>query len=158
MIERFTALETKDKLKLIGFVILIPVLGYLTTFFFDPKQLYESRILLKPSFAPPTWLFGVAWTFLYATLGLFLYVIVQRKDKKNIFIFIIQLLVNLSWCLVFFNGKMFWLAFVMILIMIVLTALLLYMNRKGKSFYVLIPYMAWLIFAAILNYSIAIRN
>ncbi len=143
-------------LKLVFFVVLIPLLGALSTLFFEPIGFYNE--LNTPPLAPPGWLFGVAWTILYALLGWFLYNIIENKSQESIIIYIAQLVINFSWSFVFFNYKLFTVSFILIIIMFILTVWMFVINKHEKFKYILIPYMLWLIFASYLNLAIIILN
>lgn len=146
----------KENLKLIGFTLLIPIIGAISALFFEAPDFYKE--LVKPPLAPPGWIFGIAWTILYALLGATLYYIVKNKDQKSLLFYISQLAINFIWSFVFFNFQMFILAYVMILIILGLTIALFYINRKSKFICLLIPYILWLMFASYLNLGIIVLN
>ncbi len=145
-----------ERVKLILYIFLIPLLGGLSSIFFESENFYIN--LNQPFFAPPVLVFPIAWTILYGLLGAFLYFIIKYKNYRSIIIYIIQLIINLIWSFVFFNFQMFVIADLMILIMIILTAYLIYINRNRQYVYLIIPYIAWLSFASILNLAIIILN
>lgn len=142
--------------KIIGCVILIPILGYISSLFFEARSLYTN--LNTPPLSPPGWLFGIAWSFLYSLLGVTLYYLIKNKNKNGLKIFIIQLIINFMWSYIFFNYELFIVALVVIGVIILLTALLFYLIGEHKYKYLLIPYLLWLTFAFYLNLGIIVLN
>lgn len=121
--------------------------------------------LVKPSFSPPNYLFGPVWTILYILMGISLYIIwtkgiKNKKVKKALYIFGIQLILNAIWSPVFFGAQALLLAFIIII------ALWFYIVKTIKAFakidklasYLLYPYLAWVSFASILNFSVWFLN
>ncbi len=125
-------------------------------------DLYST--LVKPPLSPPGWLFGIVWPILYLLMGVSLYIIYEspksHTQQNAINLFLLQLLVNALWPAVFFRFEMYWLAFVVILLLDVLVAgtILLFYNIDKKAGYLLLPYMAWILFATYLNLGVAILN
>ncbi|MBT3304435.1 tryptophan-rich sensory protein [Candidatus Woesearchaeota archaeon] len=117
--------------------------------------------LVKPSFNPPSWLFGPVWTILYLLMGIALYLVWTKKFNKQAFtLFGIQLVLNALWSILFFGLKQPLLAFIEIIIlwvMILVTIIYFYKINKNSA-YLLIPYLLWVSFAAILNLAIFILN
>lgn len=114
--------------------------------------------LNKPVFSPPNWIFAPVWTILYILMGISLYLVWQKG--KVPFIFWIQLILNTVWSIVFFGMKNPALALVDIIalwIIIILTIKSFYKISKTAG-YLLIPYLLWVSFAAILNLAIVILN
>jgi benzodiazapine receptor len=118
------------------------------------------RNLTKPSFMPPSWAFPVAWTILYICLGLSLALLLNARGARGrgpiITLFVVQLLLNFSWSPVFFGMHKVGLALAIIAVMILLTIVLIAMTWRVRrnAALLLAPYLAWLCFAAALNYSI----
>jgi len=99
----------------------------------------------------PAWIFPVVWTILYILMGISSYLV--SDDKKLINLYKLNLLVNLTWSFIFFTFNFKLLAFFWILLLIVIVALMIYKfySKNKLAGYLLIPYLVWLIFAAILN-------
>ncbi|MFA6605337.1 MAG: TspO/MBR family protein, partial [Patescibacteria group bacterium] len=117
--------------------------------------------LNKPSFNPPSWIFGPVWTTLYILMGIALYLIWQEGLKKafvkNSFIlFIVNLVLNSLWSITFFGLQNPALAFlVIVLLWITILVLIIRFYRINKlASYLLIPYLLWVSFASVLNFSI----
>ena len=120
--------------------------------------------LVKPSFMPPDWAFGLAWTVLYLLLGLVLAMILHARGARGrgavLALFLGQLALNFAWAPVFFAGHRPVPALAMILAMIGLSAAaawLLWWIRRSASL-LMVPYLAWLVFAAALTYEIVRLN
>jgi tryptophan-rich sensory protein len=120
--------------------------------------------LAKPDFMPPAWAFPVAWTILYVCLGFALAMILHargaRRRRAALGVFLLQLALNYAWSPIFFGFHLVWPAFAIICAIIALTlvaAMLFLRIRKGAAL-LLLPYLAWLCFAAALNYRIARLN
>jgi len=119
------------------------------------------QYLLKPNFNPPSWLFGPVWTTLYILMGIALYLIWKdglKKDfvKNSFLLFIVNLVLNSLWSIVFFGLQNPALAFlVIILLWLVILVLIIRFYKINKlASYLLIPYILWVSFASILNFSI----
>jgi tryptophan-rich sensory protein len=120
--------------------------------------------LAKPGFMPPGWAFPVAWTILYALMGLALALILHAKGARGrplaLTLFLAQLALNYSWSPVFFALHRVGLALGIIAAMLLAAAaaaFLFYRIRKAAGL-MLLPYLAWLVFAAALNYQIGKLN
>jgi translocator protein len=120
--------------------------------------------LAKPDLMPPGWVFGAAWTLLYICLGLALALILHARGARGrgvaIGIFLAQLLLNYSWSPIFFAAHEVGLAFIVIVAMTVLAALaaLLFARIRRAAGLLMLPYLAWLFFAAFLNWQIGQLN
>jgi translocator protein len=116
--------------------------------------------LLKPVFNPPNWIFGPVWTILYILMGISLYLVWRQAPSRHRYnalsLFFIQLFFNFCWSFIFFYFHQVGLAlFDMILlwIFIVLTIIFFAKHHKMAAAF-LVPYLAWVSFAAILNAAI----
>lgn len=121
--------------------------------------------LVKPSFSPPNWLFGPVWTILYALMGISLYLIWREGTKKKnvsyaVSVFFIQLTLNVSWSIVFFGLKNIPGSLIVITsLWFSIAYLISRFNKINKTAGTLLwPYLAWVTFAGILNFSIWILN
>ena len=120
--------------------------------------------LEKPSFMPPGWAFGVVWPVLYVLLGVAAAMIhsfpASDAKRKALTLFYAQLALNFAWSPVFFAAHDMRVAAVIIIMMIALAA-----GAAGQFFrlragagYLMIPYLAWLVFATTLNTAILNLN
>lgn len=120
--------------------------------------------LNKPPFTPPNWLFGPAWTLLYILMGISFYLVwrqkINKKIKTALAIFVIQLILNLFWSMIFFGFKnpSFALLEIVVLWFFILLTIVKFLPLSKKAAYLLIPYLLWVTFATILNFSIVRLN
>ncbi len=150
------------KWKNLIFNILVPnVLGFLGSLVGNVQNGFEG--IIKPSFTPPAIVFPIAWTILYILMGISSYIISESssKDKNSaLIIYGIQLLLNVSWTYFFFNLNWFFFSFILVLIILVLVIIMIrkYYKINKVAAYLQIPYVLWLIFAAILSYNVYLLN
>ncbi len=136
------------------------IAGFSTATAIDTWYVY----LNKPSFNPPNWIFAPVWTILYIMMGIALCLIwkLPASPKRNtaMVVFFIQLLLNFLWSLIFFNKHEIGYALidiVLLLLMILIT--IFYFRPLSKSAaLMLVPYLLWVSFATVLNYSIWFLN
>ena len=124
---------------------------------------YESTII-QPPLSPPSWLFPIVWAILYALMGFGaarVYTAPKGPDRtKGLNLFILQLVVNFFWSLIFFNLEAYGFAFLWILILWVLIIGMIYIfNKTDRLAATLqIPYLIWVTFAAYLNLMVWLLN
>ena len=137
-----------------GFVNFFIVLG--------SSDWYSS--LYKPFFDFPSWMLVSIWTILNILIGLSFYYIWQEKDLKEfqaeIFIYLGQLGLSSLWFLIFFGFRNPDFAFIEIFFLLVSVAIfsLKFCRANEKSGCLLVPYVVWVSFIAVLNFSIVILN
>jgi len=121
--------------------------------------------LEKPAFNPPNWVFMPVWTLLYIMMGVAAF-LVWRKGLKNrqvriaLIIFLVQLILNASWSVVFFGlqSPLYGLIVIVVLwVAILFTSLSFYRISRAAGI-LLWPYLLWVTFAAVLNESIWLLN
>lgn len=129
--------------------------------FFTSADSDWYRNLIKPSFNPPSWVFGPVWTLLYIMMGVAAYLIYQKRNEDSLVmtalvIFFVHLVFNATWSIAFFGMQNPALAFLNIIILLVFIIALVFMFYKidRMASYLLIPYLLWVSFATVLNYSI----
>ncbi len=116
--------------------------------------------LNKPFFMPPGWAFGVAWTILYILLGIALAMILAEPEsparKKALLLFFVQLALNFAWSPLFFAAHAVKLALVTIFVMAAIAAMAArqFWHIRRVAGGLMLPYLAWLCFAAALNAAI----
>ncbi len=121
------------------------------------------QFLNMPAFNPPNWVFGPVWTILYIMMGAAFALVWHTPHpgrKKALILFIAQFTLNLCWSFLFFNLHLPGLAYFEIAgmaIIITFTILAFYKINKTAA-YLLLPYLCWVLFATILNYSIWVLN
>lgn len=117
--------------------------------------------LNKPSWNPPNWLFGPVWTILYILMGIALYLIwkagVNTSLKQTaVILFAVQLILNFFWSIIFFNQHQIGWALVEIIVMwgFILLTIFSFSRINNTAAWLLVPYISWVSFATILNYTI----
>lgn len=135
--------------------------GFVGSFFTSPVIDNWYVGIIKPSFNPPSWIFGPVWTILFILMGIAAAMIWNKGLDNNavkiaILIFVVHLILNVLWSVFFFGMQNPGLAFMEIIILWLMIALVMYLFYQidHRATYLLIPYILWVSFAAILNYSI----
>jgi tryptophan-rich sensory protein len=153
----------KQKLKQLAvslfFIALCLFIGYLGTQLSGGsfKETYDNFI--KPNFFPPAWIFAPVWTVLYILMGLSASMIwMKNRYGVSLVLFAFQLLANLVWSIVFFGINNYDFALGIIILLLVLIALMMRSFEKisKPAAYLLVPYLLWVGFATILNYTICL--
>ena len=142
--------------------LLIPlVTGFVSGFFTSGGVKGWYATANKPSFNPPAWIFAPVWTLLYILMGIALYLVWKSNPPKQlkktaIVLFAVQLALNFCWSFIFFYFQQTGWAFVEIIAMWLMIQLtIIYFGKISRTAaWLLIPYLAWVSFAALLNYSI----
>lgn len=155
----------KSILKLVLSIAVCQGAGLIGTVFTVSSIETWYNLLNQPSFRPPNWLFGPVWIILYTLMGISLYLIWTAGAKKKevrgaLKLFAVHLALNASWSIVFFGMHNILLSLVNIIalwILIVMVMMKFYTIDKKASL-ILLPYVAWVSFATILNYSIFLLN
>jgi translocator protein len=121
--------------------------------------------LAKPWYNPPNWVFGPAWTLLFALMAIAFWRILQKPAATPgrgtaIALFVLQLVLNAGWSVLFFGMESprlglveivpFWLA--------ILATLVAFARIDRLAGWLLVPYLAWVSFAGVLNYGIVSLN
>ena len=121
--------------------------------------------LNKPFFSPPNWIFAPVWSFLYILMGIALgrvwyYGRHNRNKKIAVLYFIFQLTLNGLWSLIFFGFKIPLLSLIVIIVLwfLIQRCIFWFSLIDQKASLMLLPYIAWVSFAAILNGAIIFLN
>ena len=148
-------MKPRNLLVSIGVCLCAGLIGSVFTF---PSIPTWYAALTKPAFSPPNWLFGPVWTTLYILMGLAMYLVWQKKGTLKLFL--IHLVFNAGWSVVFFGLHSILGGMVVIIILwgliVYLTGMFYRIDRAAA--YLLIPYLAWVSFASILNFSLLTLN
>jgi benzodiazapine receptor len=116
--------------------------------------------LIKPSWTPPDWLFGPVWTVLYLGMAMAAWLVWRQKGlaaaQGPLILFAVQLGLNVAWSWLFFGHQSPRLGFLDILWLWVAIAatMVAFWRRSTAAGLLFVPYLAWVAFAAVLNYSI----
>jgi len=117
------------------------------------------RDLVRPSWAPPGWLFGPVWSVLYALMGVSAWLVWRARGltgaRSALLVFIVQLAANALWTWLFFVWRQGGLAFAEILLLwtLILATIVLFWRVNRLSAVLLLPYLLWVSFASALTLS-----
>ena len=153
------------KNKILSFIIFILVTysasaigGFATITFKEPWY----SLLIKPYFNPPDWIFAPVWTTLYLmmTIAIWSFWHSKNRDMKTVYIYLVHLIFNTTWSVVFFVFHKITLALIVLVILILLIIVLIIRFKCVNllSYYLMIPYLLWCLFALLLNLSLITLN
>ena len=153
---------TKNKYLSLFLILIITFIasgigGFVTASFKEP---WYSEIVL-PSFNPPSWVFAPVWTALYILMSIAAWRIwIKFNDHKILNIYFYHLFFNGTWSVVFFGFHQIQLALINIIIILffIVTLMKIYLNKDKLSFFIMVPYFLWTLYALVLNTAIAILN
>ena len=119
------------------------------------------RTIAKPVFTPPNWVFPVAWTILFTMMGTAFWMVLRRPSetpfrRTAIALFVVQLVFNSAWSAAFFGAKSPFLGLIVIVPFwgILLATGIVFRKVHRLASMLLVPYLAWVAFAALLNFTI----
>ena len=157
-------LKINENTKKLIIALIIPLgVGFLSFLLTRNGIANYSENLIKPSFAPPSFLFGIVWTILYILMGISSYIISQDMSSHKdtcLLIYGLNLVLNFLWPIIFFNfeARLFAFIFIILLDLVVIYMIICFHGISKKAAYLQIPYLIWLIFATILNFSVYFLN
>ena len=129
---------------------------------FHPGEWYAG--LTKPDLTPPSWAFGVVWPVLYLLMAVSGWLVWKKTGIKGgafpLGLFLIQLILNAAWTWIFFGLRRPGLAFAEIILLLgaILAVTVSFWRIKQAAGVLFLPYLAWVAFAAFLNYRFWILN
>ncbi len=146
---------------LIGAIALCQFAGIIGTLTTATGEGSWYTLLDKPAFTPPGWTFGVVWPILYTLMGIALWLVwrqgtAHENVRVGIVIFFAQLVVNAAWSLVFFGlqSPLGGLCVIIALLLLIALTMLAFARVSKTAAYLLVPYLAWVVFATVLNAAI----
>lgn len=153
----------KEGTRWIGLLLFISVclaaggLGAIAT---TPEINGWYRTIAKPAWNPPDWVFGPVWTTLFVMMGLAAWLVWKPSGFRAAYLpltlFALQLALNIAWSWIFFGMHQIGWAFVEIVtlwVTILATNIAFFRRSKGAGF-LLVPYLAWVTFASVLNFTV----
>lgn len=122
---------------------------------------YEN--IVKPALAPPGWVFPVVWSILFILMGISSAIVYKKggNDATDALkVYALQLIVNFFWSIIFFNMQAYLFAFIWLLLLLALIAVMIYRFYKVSPLaaYLQIPYFLWVCFAGYLTFMIFMLN
>ena len=142
--------------------IAIPVLvGGISGFFTVTGVETWYQTIQKPSWNPPNWVFGPVWTTLYVMMGIALWLVWKEDTSRELkmiagILFAAQLILNFFWSFIFFKLEQPGFAFLEILFMwvAILATIFAFAQVNKTAAWLMVPYISWVSFAAMLNFTI----
>lgn len=157
--------RSKDVYKLVVSIVACQCAGLIGSIFTRSAIPTWYATLQKPPFTPPNWLFLPAWVTLYVLMGISAFLIWRkglddRRIRTALIIFLIQLVLNALWSIVFFGleSPLYGVIVIIALWVAILFTLLRFFKISKVAGILLIPYIIWVSFAAALNTSIFVLN
>lgn len=148
-------------LKFIIAVALPLLVGFSSSYFTITEIGSWYQTIRKPEWNPPNWLFGPVWTTLYVLMGIAFFLVWksnknEKIKRRAIILFVIQLVLNFFWSFIFFKQHQIGLAFAEILALwiMILFTIFAFAKINKTAAWLLVPYICWVSFAAILTYTI----
>ena len=146
-----------NALGLVGWIVVSFSTGTMGVLF-PPGDWYAS--LSKPDWNPPSWLFGPVWATLYTMMGISAWLVWRsggfRSQRLPLSFFLFQLILNAAWTPLFFGLHWQGLAFVEILLLWggIFITIVAFRDVNRVAAWLLLPYLFWVGFAAILNFKL----
>lgn len=157
-------MKFKEWIKLIIWIVVFEAIGFLLGMLTQANIHSWYEELNKSAFTPPGPIFSIVWSILYALLAIVGWTLWRNKDdiknKKLIYLYFIQILMNWAWTPLFFQLHWIGFSFLWIMGMVFINGIIIVgiVNEKKEIALALIPYFLWLIFAAYLNGMIWVLN
>ena len=120
--------------------------------------------LVKPSIYPPPAAFGIVWSLLYVLIGFALVLVITARGapgrRAAIVAFVLQLALNLAWSPLFFGAHQMQAALVLlgVLVVAIVVTIVLFRRVRPLAAALLLPYLAWCLFATLLNWQFLEAN
>ena len=148
------------KLALTASVVTCLAAGGIGSFATSAKIPTWYATLSKPSWNPPNWVFGPVWTTLYVLMGVAAWMIWMRAEQpgagRALVWFAVQLGLNTLWSFVFFSMERPGAAFgeILVLWLAIAATIAAFRPISPIAAALLLPYIAWVTFASVLNFTI----
>lgn len=145
-------------------ILLTEAVGALSGWLSKGGMRLYSDTVSQPPLSPPSWLFPIVWGILYALMGISaarVYLSPPSPERsRGLNLYVLQLIVNFFWSLIFFNAQAFLFAFfwLMFLWLLVLGMIFVFYRTDPLAGKLQIPYLLWLSFAAYLNLGVWYLN
>lgn len=116
--------------------------------------------LEQPGFAPPSWVFGPTWTLLYLLMAVAAWLVWRTgpspDTRRALTLYAVQLVLNAAWTPLFFGLGWRGIAFFELgaLLLVLIATIVLFWRRSAVAGAMLLPYLAWSVFAWCLNFAV----
>jgi translocator protein len=155
----------RDILRFLASIIMCQTAGIVGSFFTRTSVSSWYVNLEKPFFTPPGSVFGPVWVSLYLIMGFSLFLVWRKgldssNAKRSFALFVIQLLINTLWSFAFFGlrSPLIGLIVIIVLLIAIIMVIIRFSSISRIASILLIPYMLWVSFAAVLNGAIFFLN
>lgn len=158
-------MRLNNTFKLIIAIVISELAGVIGSIFTTPSITGWYAGIVKPTFNPPGWVFGPVWTTLFVFMGIAAFLVwkkgLERRDVKiALGVFVGQLVLNTLWSIIFFGlhspgGALVEIVFLWLAILVTIVA---FYKISKPAAWLLVPYIAWVSFAAYLNFTIWTLN
>jgi tryptophan-rich sensory protein len=152
-------------LRMLASVLVCQLAGFVGSLFTTPNIPLWYATIQKPSFTPPDSVFGPVWITLYLLMGIAAFLVWNKGIRSEgvdiaLGIFIVQLLFNVLWSIAFFgfHSPLLGLVVIVILWVTILLSIIKFWKITLIAGILMIPYILWVSFAAVLNFSIFMLN
>jgi benzodiazapine receptor len=152
-------MSKSDLIKLILSILICQAAGFIGSIFTSRSIPTWYASLKRPAFAPPNRVFAPVWTTLFVLMGISLYLVWRmlssgQKVSTALILFASQLVLNMLWTALFFGLKSPFAAFIEIVVLwiAILLTIIVFFRASSIAAVLLIPYILWVSFAAVLNF------
>ena len=149
----------QDKYRFIVALLVSYFSGTLGSIYTNPSIPWYQE-LLKPWFQVPGWVFGPVWLILYGLIGYAIYLVWKSKNVRErtraLTLFGFHLILSVVWTYLFWKLQNTYFAYIEITFvwLTLVISMEMFWNLNKRAFYLLLPYLAWLSYACMLNYAI----
>jgi tryptophan-rich sensory protein len=158
-------MSSRNIFKLIFAILISQMAGTIGSVFTAPSINTWYETLAKPTLNPPSWIFGPVWITLFFLMGIAAFLVwkkgLERKEVRiALGIFILQLILNTLWSIIFFGLQNPGIALIEIAILwfAILATIIAFTKISKIASWLLVPYIVWVSFAMYLNYAIWMLN
>jgi tryptophan-rich sensory protein len=151
--------DRRSLLQALGAVVLVNLLGGTPAVLGGPDSAWFAA-LTKPALFPPTWLFGIVWTLLFSLLGIAVFLVAreglgERQVRVALGLFALQFAFNIAWTPTFFTLQqpLAALGVIIVLDVLLVPTIWAFDRVDRRAALLLVPYLAWVLFATVLNYQ-----
>ncbi|WP_418222574.1 TspO/MBR family protein [Clostridium isatidis] len=160
-------LRVDNKIHFINLIVnlLIPLLGAIITIYFNINSISIYEDLKKPFLSPSPLITLIIWTSLYIILGIAAYRFYTKNENKKLnsngyFFYLLQLFCYFGWKFLFITFRLYGLSFILLIVIVIISIItsLKFFRIDKKSAFLILPYIMWLIYSAVINYFIWFYN
>jgi benzodiazapine receptor len=155
----------RDIVKLVVSIVACQGAGAIGSIFTTPAIPTWYAALEKPFFTPPNWLFAPAWISLYLLMAIAAFLVWrqglgQKGVKAALVVFLVQLVLNASWSVVFFGlqSPLWGMVVILALWVAILLNIIMFFRLSTAAGALMLPYILWVSFASALNIAIWVLN